>query len=556
MLTQAKQNIILALKDAIRRLEYILVIDEITVEKTKDVKYGHITTNIAFLIGSRYKKDPNAVAQEILNALAKKIGLVDSCEIGSGCFINFTLNTSVFENFYGKLIEQKDNLFKGKNFNQQYIVEIVSANPNGSLHIGHVRNAVFSDVIANLLSFDGNKVCRVYLINNRGQQVKDIVYSVWVKYQHILFGTKHAELSNIPYNTIDAEMCAYEIIKKKGNFWKSSESLDNVNFYNTLKEFVVDYFLSLIKEDLAALNVAVDFWHYEQKIATDEAMQLTLSKIANYTYFKDNAVWFKTSHFYEKEKDDVIIKSDGEHTYFGQDLIYHQYKLALLNTEGKIVNVFACDHDSHAIRLKAFFKSLKIPEDKLIIKTLQLSRMISDDKKEVISKRNNNIVSAKDLFGFMSYEEIRWFFIFKDASTELDIDIDKLRDHQYNNQISYILYAYARIEQIFNKWHLTDLFDRSLQLNLLKEKIEQEILNSLIFFETTLATAIQELKPSILCVYVFKLAQDFHSFYEICDILKTENKDLMYQRLALCNGVKHIISIVLSILNIPTKSKI
>ncbi|ADX98068.1 arginine--tRNA ligase [Mycoplasma suis] len=553
MILELKNQLKASLRKVLENKGFSLLLDKVELEETKNSKFGFFSTNLPFLISSAYKKSIEESEQILISSFPKN-ELIQKVEAVQG-YLNFFISPDLIENFFRSSLKRRKIISRAnneENKKDKYFVEIVSANPTGILHIGHIRNGVITDTISNLLEYNNNSVFRTYLINDAGTQIEELLRSIHNFYSFTSRGGVGISLTeeiNVKYTGSEIKECAEAISQKFGYNWE----LTDKELTHQIKLFAVEFFLDKIKKELKSLSIQVDSWDYESRICSESALTNLIKKLEDFIYLKDNALWFKTSAFLEGyEKDDVLVKSDGKISYFGQDLIYHLHKLEFLGKTGTIVNTLAEDHKGHIDRMKAFFYSIGVPQDSVKYKITRLSRLIMEGKKIVFSKRENIFLSAEELKEHLSVDEIRWFLCSRDEENELDIDLSKLKNKDYNNQIFYILYAYSRALKITERIYF-DLSESKLSFEKLDSEVEQSLINSVLSVELKFQKAIQTLKVHIMSDYLFSLAKKFHSFYESVSVINEPNTETQITRFALVKLVLRIFSELLPLFRItPT----
>ncbi|AFO52218.1 arginyl-tRNA ligase [Candidatus Mycoplasma haematolamae str. Purdue] len=550
MLLEFKAELIGLLSKMVEENQLVLLKDKVNIEESKSCKFGFCFTNLPHLLSSIYKKSLEESGQ-ILLELFPGHPYISKVEVVGG-YLNFFLRHEVIKEFFETSHKKPKIIFSldKSQPKKKYLIEIISANPTGSLHIGHIRNGVVTDTLSNLLEYDGSHVFRSYLINDGGLQIKELMNSLHIIYTCMVKAIPvDVSAEKLKYSDSTVRDCAEQIAKEFGHYW----DLQDPEQTQKISKFAVEYFLNLIKKEMQELRIQVDSWDYETQICSEGALSSLINKLKDHLYMKDQALWFKTSKFSsESDKDDVVVKSDGSLSYFGQDLIYHIYKLEFLGHNGTIINTLAADHKGHITRMEAFFRALEIPEDVVKFKMTQLSRLIIDGKKVTFSKRENILLSFKDLTEHLSIDEIRWFLSSRDEETELDIELEKLRGKDYNNPIFYILYAHSRAVKLIDAAKL-DVLDAQFSFEKLNNDASQELINHILSLEWQYKKAVDTLKPHILAVYLYGLAKKFHSFYESAPILSEPEVELKLAKLALVHLVIRIFREFLPIFRIEPK---
>ncbi|AEW44977.1 Arginyl-tRNA synthetase [Mycoplasma haemocanis str. Illinois] len=543
---------------AAQALGYRLGRIEASFDFTKDYKFGDIFTNFACQISSKYKKNPKEVGEALLKQ-AGELKYVSSAKVEKNGFINIFLSPEIFSEYYLEILEKKEDIWRKHPINSWYFIEIVSANPTGLLHIGHARNGIFSDTLANLLEYGGYFVHREYLVNNLGNQIKELLESVWIKYKAKLTSIpRESNIKAVKYNGKEIDECVDYLISTHGQKWIFDRNIFESKSYPELEKLVVSYFLNEIEKDLARYNIEVNTWKFESSFVNAESINDLFKSIRGYLKVKGGAIWFKAGEILDGCKDEVLIKNDGKHTYYCQDLIYHLYKLNLLGSEGKIINVLGSDHYGHIDKLKAFLKIKEVEDDRVHFICMQLVKLIEQSTLVKISKRDSKVIYLRDLMNYMSYEEARWFLVSQHPDSPLEIDITRLKQKNYNNPSFYVMYAYSRIFQILRKHGEPDFYSKKeVSFKTITEGMEKTIMNTLMQWDEVINEAIETLQPYRITQYLFKLAKEFHAFYEETKLLQDgHEEEWLRDRLALLNAAKYTIHSGLSILKIKPKSVI
>lgn len=539
------------IKKALKRLNY--EIQDISLEVVKADYEGDICTSVACQIASKYKKNAEEVAQELVK-LINKNEYISSIKTENNGFINITFSEKVFQEYYSSLLENKPiPKHKGWKF-----LEIISANPTGYLHIGHTRHGILTDTLGNIFEYMGYSVRREYLVNDAGNQIKELVLSFWEIWKEKKYVPTPISIFNpkkeIAYRGIDMKECIDYLWNSHKDKWcitKMGELKQST--YKEIKQLVLDYYMHHIKKTINKYNIKVNIWRYESSFVTTENINKILREIQDYTLYIDRAVWLKLPL-----KNEVLIKSNGEHTYFMQDLIYHDQKLSMVGFRDEIINVLGCDHYGHIDKLIGYFKLRnQKEEEKIKFICLQLVKLLEGGKVLKMSKRDSTAIFMRDLENYMSYEEVRWFFISQPSNSSLEIDIQKIRSKDYNNPVYYVMYAYSRISKILEKSDTSEYLNPNITFNKLSNK-ERELFNQVIHFEPLLENIVQNYLPHKLPQYLFKIAQTFHSYYEETSILnnETQNKELLVQRLGLLNSIKEVIKVGLTLMKIEAKDEL
>ncbi|GCE63779.1 arginine--tRNA ligase [Candidatus Mycoplasma haematohominis] len=539
------------IKRALTNLNY--EVGEISLEVINSDYEGDICTNVALQVSSKYQVNPKQIATEIVELISKN-EYISSIKVENNGFINITFSEKVFQEYYSNLIKDQPRI---KNRGWKYL-EIVSANPTGYLHIGHTRHGILTDTLGNIFEYMGYSVKREYLVNDAGNQIKELIFSFWELWKERKYIPTKINLLKAPqeisYRGIDMQECVDNLWKKYQHRWCVNQ-IDKLKepAYTEVKEIILNYFLHHIKKVMSQYNIQVDYWRHENSFMTTYNINRILREIEKYTFNWERAIWLNIP-----SKKEVLIKSNGEHTYFMQDIVYHEQKLSMIGPKDEIINVLGCDHYGHIDKLIGYLKLRNKGEEKKIkFICLQLVKLLEGGKAIKMSKRDSTAIFMRDLANYMTYEEVRWFFISQPSTTSLEIDVQKIRSKDYNNPVYYVIYAYSRISKILQKIDSSLYLNPNINFNKLENK-ERELLNQLIHFEPLLENITINHLPHKLPQYLFKLAKLFHSYYEETSILNNEieDKDLLSQRLALLESIRRVIKTGLTLMKIEARDEL
>ncbi len=511
----------------------------IIIEKTKDNSHGDYACNIAMQLAGVLKKNPREIATTLISSM--KDECIDHIEIAGPGFINFFLNKNyLFDNIV-TVLKEKENYGKvniGKK--EPIIIEYVSANPTGFLHIGHARGAAYGDALSRIQSFAGYKVTRQYYVNDAGNQINNLGISINARYH---------ELYNIPmeipeggYVGKEIKEIALDIQKEYGDSKLDAE----LSFF---KEIGIKALLKKIETDLNAFRVPFDLWTSEQWLYDTGRVSKVLEELkkGNETYTEDNALWLKTEN-YGDEKNRVLVKNDGTYTYFLPDIAGHLYKYELGNR--KCIDVFGADHHGYINRLKAALQIFGHDPDSLDIKICQMVRMVKDGKEVKMSKRTGNAYTLNDLMEEVGVDAARYFFAEKSLDTQMDFDLDLATQKSNDNPVYYIQYAYVRIASILKQKEIKELskfetIESEYALNLLSKVYE---------FKDAVTQASMKNAPHIIANYAYSLATAFHTFYAHEKVL-TEDEKYSMERLNLIQAVAYTLKNALELIGVGIRTE-
>ena len=549
---------------------------KVRLDHTKDKSHGDYATNVALMLAKQAKTSPLELAKIIINQL-EDVNFIKKTEIAGPGFINFFLSDASSTSIVSEIIELgktygKSEIGKG----QSILLEYVSANPTGPLHVGHGRGAAYGATVSNLLRNIGFKVDNEYYVNDAGRQMDILTVSIFLRYL-VLCG----EQVRFPDNGYQGQYIndiAVDIADKNGESFKQSADIvfENIckdgleggdkeshideliarakdllgsDFQNIFK-VGIETILGGIKDDLADFGVRFEKWFSEQSLIDSGLSEscITRLKDSGHIYKKDGALWFKTTN-YGDEKDRVVVRDNGNHTYFASDIAYHLEKLE--RGYDKIINVWGADHHGYIPRVKASIGALGHKPDKLEILLVQFANLYRGGQKVQMSTRSGSFVTLEDLRKEVGNDAARFFYILRKSEQHMDFDLDLAKSKTNENPVFYIQYAHARICSVFRQANEKG-FESNLEdanLSLLTEEVEKNILRELSRYKSVIESAAIQYEPHQLAYYLRDLATQFHSYYNACTFI-LEDQDLTQARLSLIHAAKQILRNGLSILGV------
>ena len=505
-------------------------ISDVDIVDSKKVEHGDYATNISMKYAKKLNMNPLQIAEKISNQLKSDTETFfdDVVYIKPG-FINFKINSLIFNRILKGIYKNRERYGSGIKKNDKLIVEYVSANPTGYLHLGHLRNAAVGNSVCRILKFYGFDVQSEYYINDYGNQIKMLGKSLEVRVKNLM-----GENIEMPEDGYQGEY----LLKVAEDFllaFPDTTSLKSNNF----EEFAKDYLLEEIKKDLKSLNIDFDNWYSEkEKIHETGLLEKTLNKLDNLNaiYDKDDARWIKTSEFGDAD-DWVLIKSDKSSTYFLSDIAYHEDKVN--RGFDRIINIWGADHHSHVSRLKASMKSLGNSQTHFDFLMIQFVRLLKDGKDISMSKRSGQYTTIKDLLSLVNKDVVRFMMVTRSSDTHFDFDLNQCLQDSDENPVFYIQYANARINSIIKKSGVSELDIN--KMDIIESDKEIKLIKEIIGFEDAIKDSAQSLSPHKLTFYLQNLAKEFHSYYKSTKILN-ENQDQVMSRLVLITTIKFILS--------------
>lgn len=529
-----KNNLIHIIKCSLKELG--IDKEDIIVEIPKDKTKGDYSTNVALTLSSIMHKKPEEIAKIIKNQINDP--LIDHIEVAYPGFINFFLSKEYLLNNINTINEQKRNYGKSNvGQNKKINIEYVSANPTGILHVGHGRGATYGDNLARIMSFIGYDVTKEYYVNDAGNQMNNLGISIKERYK---------EICGLPFQIPEDGYHGKEIItiaEKIYNTYKDQKIKEDVSFF---RKEGLNILLDKIKKDLDKYRVNFDIFTSEQSLYDHGLVDNTLEQLkrSNKCFIDEDALWLKTTD-YGDEKDRVLIKSDGNYTYFLPDIAYHVDKMN--RGYDKLIDVFGSDHHGYINRLKAALKILDKDPDLLDIKILQMVRLIKDNEEIKLSKRTGKTITLIDLINEVGVNATRYFFSSKSIDTQMDFDLDLAIKQSNENPVYYIEYANARISSILILYH--NKVEIIPKFNTIDSEIAYTILNKLYEFEDIVISAGQKQLPHLIANYTYELASLFHSYYSKEKII-TEDDVYTKERIAFLNAIKIVINNALELIGI------
>ena len=575
MIEKIQSNLVRILEDLYG--DSHLNIDElkINLQENNDKKHGDLASNIALILAKPLKKNPQEIANSIKDSFITDEEIT-KIEVAGPGFINFFLSTKTHSEVLNEISAKKELFGKSETKNQNVLIEYVSSNPTGPLHVGHGRGAAFGSVLGALLKEAGFKVDEEYYVNDFGRQMNILAASLWLRYAQLL-----NESITMIENGYQGEYLISIAEKLKEDhsdkFYRNYDSIiellktevqddeiftDSVvvaiqsaleNDFNFLRDFALQAILELIKRDLLDFGVEHNFWFSESSlydIKENQASQVDLAiedlKSRGFVYEKEDALWFKSSEFGD-DKDRVLKRGNGEYTYFASDVAYHSKKYD--RGYDRVINIWGSDHHGYTPRVQAAMEATNRDPEKLEIVYIQFANLLRAGKKVTMSTRSGEFITLRELMDEVTTEAARFFYINRKADQHLDFDLDLAKDQSKDNPLYYIQYAHARICSVLKKSNAQIMDLERADLTLLDTEKEIEIQKTLNQYPALIERAAKSSEPHLLCYYLKDLSGLFHSYYNSEKFI-IEDKKLMASRLFLLKGVKQVLANGLSILGI------
>ena len=518
--------------------------NDFSVEIPKDKNHGDYSTNAAMRYAKILRKSPREIAENLSKTLQNS-DIIEKIEIAGPGFINFFIRNDSLTKIISDILKNGENYFKSNiGGGTKIMVEYVSANPTGDLHLGHARGAAYGDTLTRILSFVGYDVLREYYVNDAGNQIEVLGNSLFERYKEAL-GLPF-DLSKIGYQGKDVIKLAHDIAAQDKNKWVDDDSIERKDYF---KKVGTKLELDKIKKDLDLYRIHFDHYQSELDLYRSGKVENALKEVKKtpYTYELDGALWLKTTEFGD-DKDRVLIKSDGSLTYFTPDISYHKDKFD--RGYDKLIDILGADHHGYIARLKAGLKILGYNPDNLDIAIVQMVRLMENGEEVKMSKRTGNAVTIRELCEDVGVDVARYFFISKPIISHLDFDLGLARNQSNENPVYYIQYAYARMMSILRK---DDSYEIKDSYSLLNNEKEIQLIKHLGELKHVLEDVTKVKEVNIVANYAYRLAQLFHSFYNDLTVIDKDNEALTKERLSLVKACAITLKTTLSLLGIEAK---
>ncbi len=540
------------IKEAVKSLWREIEDINFEVEKPKKEVYGDYATNVALVLKGKLGISPLEIAEKIADKLSQRKEIFSQIDVVKPGFINFWITSEYYTENLKKILELgerygESDLGKGK----KVLIEFVSANPTGPLHIGHGRGAAYGDSLARILTFTGYEVTKEYYINDKGTQMNILGESVYLRAKEL-----SGEKIDFPEDYYKGQYI-YDIAKEALKLYPELLSMEKERAIEVCRELAIKMILEDIKKDLENFRVFYDNWYSEKTLYESGKVEKVLSflKEKELIYEKDRALWFKSTLFGD-EKDRVVVRSNGETTYFTGDIAYHYEKFKERNFDIAI-NIWGADHHGYVNRLKAALQAFEINPERLKVILIQMVNLIEGGKKKSMSTREGEFLELKELVKEVGVDAVRFIFLSRSADAPLDFDVDLAKKASQENPVYYVQYAHARICSVFEKAKergIEILPFENVEWEVFKEKEEKELLKKFEEFQEVIESASISFAPYKITYYLLELAKQFHEYYSKYRIL-TEDLKLTYARLALCLACKIILKTGLTLLGVSAPSK-
>lgn len=580
MIELAKQQVKETVMNALGRLVAEGKIEAVplpafNVERPADVSHGDFSCNAAMASAKALRNNPRAIGQMIADAAVLDGTVFEKIEVAGPGFLNFFISPLWFNETVGEVISSgsdygKTELGKGK----RVLVEFVSANPTGPMHIGNARGGALGDSLSSVLQFAGYEVEREFYVNDAGNQIEKFGKSLSIRYMQIADGNKADVIASYG----DDDVCR-KIFEDEENFpmpedvYKGVDIIEHAyNFYKingdkfvnadeeSRKSALVEYALPLnidgLEKDLQKYRIVYDTWFRESSLHKSGAVKQIVDMLTEkgQTYEKDGAIWFKASDFGD-DQDRVLVRANGIPTYFVPDIAYHYNKLVTRGFD-KAIDILGADHHGYIARMKAALTALGVDASKLDIVIMQMVMLVRNGETVKLSKRSGKAITLSTLLDEVPIDAARFFFNLRDPNTHIEFDLELAIEESSNNPVFYVQYAHARICSILRRMEEEGTGYSNIPVSELNfnHPAELALIRHIAALPNCINEAAKDYNPSKITKYLCDLAQLFHKFYDNCKI-KGEEENILQSRLSLCVATKTVFKNLLDLLKVDAPEK-
>lgn len=523
-------------------------IPKFIIEKPADKKNGDFSSNIAMAGARTFHGAPRMIAEAIVKNFSLDGGYIDRCEIAGPGFINFYLSDKYYSDVLKDIVASGDS-YGRSNYGEgkRILVEFVSANPTGPMHIGNARGGAIGDCLASVLDAAGYDVQREFYVNDAGNQIEKFATSLEVRYLQEC--GKDVELPEDAYHGEDITVHARNFFSEVGDKYAECDSQE---CRDTLVAYALPKNIAGLEADLGKYRIKYDKWFRESTLHKDGSVQKVIEalKEKGVTYEQDGALWFKASEF-GNDKDIVLIRANGIPTYIVPDIAYHYNKLVTRGYD-KAIDVLGADHHGYIPRMKAALTALGLDADRLDIVIMQMVRLVRNGETIKLSKRSGKAITLNTLLEEIPIDAARFFFNLREPNSHFDFDLELAAKQSSENPVYYVQYAHARICSIIKKAAeegIEVVTPSAEALNRLNSDEERDLISHLAGLTDEIIGAAKNYDPAKITHYVIDLATLFHKFYNAHRVV-SDDKELTEARLFLCTAVKNTIKNILVMLKV------
>ncbi len=522
-----------------------------TVEIPGDLSHGDFASNVAMVSAKTFRMSPRAIAEVIVDNLDLGNSYFEECTIAGPGFLNFKLDSCWFSNVLREILSQgKDYGRTSFGEGEKVMIEFVSANPTGPMHMGNARGGALGDCLASAMQWAGFEVTREFYVNDAGNQIEKFGYSLEARYLQIYKGEDAVPFPEDGYHGEDITMRAKQFADEFGDSLLNAASEDR---RLKLIDFALPKNIAKLREDLERYRIDYDVWFHEKNVhdGGDIDKIIGILQRKGLTYESDGALWYKATE-YGSEKDEVLIRGNGHPTYFAADIAYHYNKFVTRKFD-RVINVWGADHHGHVARLKGAMNAIDLDGDKLDIILMQLVRLTRDGEIVRMSKRTGKAITLIDLLDEVPVDAARFLFNMREPTSQMEFDLGLAVEQSTQNPVYYVQYAHARICSILRNMTAVGVDTENIDLggfSQLSTAEEIELIRGLAMFPAEIEAAAANYDPARITRYIVDLAGLFHKFYNNCRVHDPENSALTNARLGLCIGTRTVINNALTMLKI------
>lgn len=524
------------------------------IEIPADKSHGDFATNVAMVCAKPFRMPPRKIAELLAESVILDGTSFEKVEIAGPGFINFFLRRSWFSSVVRTVLNENENYGKtDTGAGKRILVEFVSANPTGPMHVGNARGGAIGDGLASVLSWAGYYVEREFYVNDAGNQINKFALSLDIRYMQLF--KEGIEMPEDAYLGDDIKEHAKAFAEINGDSFVNSTEEER---RKALVDFALPKNIKKLEEDLLRYRIKYDNWFLESTVHNSGDVEKIVHMLEEkgHTYEQDGAIWFKASEF-GADKDFVLVRSNGVPTYVVPDIAYHYNKLVERNFD-KAINVLGADHHGYVPRLKAALIALGINSEKLDAVLMQMVRLVRDGETIKASKRSGKAITLVTLLDEVPIDAARFFFNLREANSHFDFDLDLAVEKSSQNPVYYVQYAHARICSLIANLESegVSLENANMdKLDMLCEPQEIELIRFLATLPNEIDSAAKLYDPAKITKYSQELATLFHKFYDACSVKNAESEDLREARLILCKSVKITLANVLHLLKVDCPEK-
>ena len=526
---------------------------DFVVEAPRSREHGDLAVNIAMMLAKSEKKQPRQIAQLLVEKLQGSDPVIEKLEIAGPGFINFYLRQNAWHDVLGR-IEELGRRYGSCDAGggKKVMVEFVSANPTGPLHIGHGRGAALGDALARVMAFAGFDVVREYYINDVGNQMQNLGKSLYLRYRQLLKQDVEFPDEGLYKGEYMLDIARDLILRQGGKLLEMPEN----EALGLCTQFAASTILQGIEDDLAAFSVGFDSWFSEKTLfdSGDVPEALEQMKKKGLAFESEGALWFKATD-YGDEKDRVLVRADGRTTYFASDIAYHKNKFQ--RGFQRVIDIWGADHHGYVPRLAAILKAMGLPEDAFGVILVQMVNLLRGGQPVAMSTRSGEFVTLREVIDEVGSDAARFMFLTRRSDAQLDFDLEVAKKQSDENPVYYVQYAHARICSIIDKAGekgvaLSGFAD--INPGLLIEDEEREIIKKLAQFPEMVAGSALAAEPHRVAVFLMDLVGQFHSYYAKHRVV-TDDLQLTAARLSLMSGVRTVLQNGLGLLGVSAPEK-